>query len=438
MDSKKIIIAMISIVIIIVILLGTLMFINLKQQTPMLNQNMLNNNVNNSDNKSIQDVTDKSKFYTVTNCVYQYLSEVNKNNSKYFTTDEDEYAKQIEEQHKQTIYDLLSKEYIKNNNVILDNIYNFVDEIDEQVIFTPIQMKVLANTDTEQYVVYGVIQNATNSFIKEIYIGVKLDLNNRAFSIEPIKQGYANINSISIKINNDSIEKNANNGFGFVNVNDEYIAKQYLNAYKRISLAKSEMAYNYLDKEYREARFGNLENYQKYVQTNKIKILQATISKYQVTKNKEYTQYTCITEKGDYYIIRETGLMQYTVILDTYTIELPEYKEKYNKANEQQKTAYCIDRFIQAINDDNYKFAYEVLADGFKNNYFKTQESFEKYAKQYLLGKEKILYKDFKNEGNVYCTYSVILKNNDTNSLQKTFILKLGEGTDFELSFNID
>ena len=40
--------------------------------------------------------------------------------------------------------------------------------------------------------------------------------------------------------------------------------------------------------------------------------------------------------------------MKYTVILDTYTIDLPEYIEKYNKANDQQKTAYCINKFMRS------------------------------------------------------------------------------------------
>ena len=114
MNSKKIIMAMISVLIIIVIILGILIIMNLKQQNPTQTENTLNNNVSSLENKSIQKVTDKSKFYTVTNCVYQYLSEVNKNNSKYYTTNEDEDAEEkVKEKVKGNILRILEETYEK-------------------------------------------------------------------------------------------------------------------------------------------------------------------------------------------------------------------------------------------------------------------------------------------------------------------------------------
>ncbi len=54
--------------------------------------------------------------------------------------------------------------------------------------------------------------------------------------------------------------------------------------------------------------------------------------------------------------------------------------------------------------------------------------------------KKKVTYKVFENEANTYYTYSVTLKENDedTNEIDTTFIVKLGEGTNFELSFSVD
>ena len=136
--------------------------------------------------------------------------------------------------------------------------------------------------------------------------------------------------------------------------------------------------------------------------------------------------------------------MDLSILLDTYTIAIPEYEEKYEESNQAQKTAYCIDRFVKILNSENYTLAYKLLATSFKNNYFPTQESFEQYAKENLLGKTSVKYLEFKNEGELYCTYSVMLQEPmedeqiSENAIEKTFILKLNEGTDFELSFNIN
>ena len=69
----------------------------------------------------------------------------------------------------------------------------------------------------------------------------------------------------------------------------------------------------------------------------------------------EYVQYVCLDNKGDYTIIKEYGPMNYTLILDTYTIDLPEFKVEY----ESKK-----DGLVQKI--DAYKIAYacKILGAG--------------------------------------------------------------------------
>ena len=186
----------------------------------------------------------------------------------------------------------------------------------------------------------------------------------------------------------------------------------------------------------------DIEDYKQYIKKNEEKIFKIKLSKFKVTQDKTGNRYICIDQYDNYYIFRETAIMQYSVILDTYTLDdLPEYVEQYNKADEQKKTAYCVDRFIKAVNDYNYKFAYSLLADSFKNNYFKTYESFENYAKKNFAGKPNKVFSGFTNEGNVYNTISVTLSKSEddvTDALTKKFIIKLGEGTKFELSFNVD
>ena len=225
------------------------------------------------------------------------------------------------------------------------------------------------------------------------------------------------------------------NEFSIINVTTNELLQMYFNDYKNAVLQEPEKAYNILQEQYREEKFGSFEEYKKYIENNKETITTATLESYQV-KDEETNRYICIDQNGRYYIFDETAIMDYTVILDTYTLDLPEFTEKYEIANEQQKVALNIDRFMQAINDGDYKFAYNCLADSYKNNYFKTQAGFENYAKQNFYENSTIGYKEFNMEGELY-TYSVVLTDKKTGEqMNKTFIMQLGEGTEFVLSFD--
>lgn len=436
MNDKKIPIIICVIIILIIAILACIVAIN-KTKTDNVN----NIAVENTNTKEIQNVTDRNKFYTVSNCVSQYLNEINKNNTRYYgTTEEGKYGKVVEEEYiKQNIYNLLSKEYIDKNNITIDNVYNHIDNIVEQVIFTPIKMNSVSGSKIEKYIVYGFVGNLDYKFIKEIYIVINLDIENQTFSIEPINYKYTNIDEIIIKNNNTNIQKNDGNTYRNIELNQNDIAKEYIDVYKKMALQVPEIAYQFLDEEYRDKRFGGIEAYKKYIEKNKNNIKQIIVDKYKTTNMNGYKQYVLIDQYDNYYIIKEKSVMQYSVILDTYTIDLPEYTEKYNNSGEKQKVAFCIDRFMKAIKDDNYMFAYEKLSEGFKSNYFKTEQNFETYIKQHLSNKYNLAYIAFNNEGNIY-TYTVKLtnSNNDANPIQKTFIVKLKEGTDFELSFNVD
>ena len=226
------------------------------------------------------------------------------------------------------------------------------------------------------------------------------------------------------------------NEFSIIDMDTEDLLQIYFNNYKTAVLEETETAFNMIDKEYREKRFGNLESFKKYVTTNYNNIRGASLSSYITNEYDNYTQYVCKDSNGNYYIFREKAIMEYTMLLDTYTIELPEFTEKYYTATEQQKVALNIDKFIQAINNKDYKFAYNCLADSYKNNYFKTQSDFETYVKQNFYESSTIGYKQFGTEGELY-TYSVILTNKETREQKnKTFIMQLEEGTDFVLSFD--
>lgn len=285
MNKKNILIYMIIVILIIIVLISCILInLNNNTQTPI--------DISESNNKiEEQKVTDNSKFYTVADCISRYLSEINKNNPKYYGTAEDgNYEKIVKEQDiKQNIYTLLSEDYINNNNITINNVYNYVYDITKQVIFVPIEMKYISLDTIEKYVAHGFILNEENKLIKEICIGVNLQLNDNVFSVEQYKDNV-DINDIKITKEQNVIKNADNNSFKYVNVTDEYLIKQYLNTYKRLVVAKPEMSYNILDEEYRKNKFANFEEYEKYIEKNNNKIKTASISKYQKTSRSNYVR----------------------------------------------------------------------------------------------------------------------------------------------------
>lgn len=233
-------------------------------------------------------------------------------------------------------------------------------------------------------------------------------------------------------------EKYECNEFSYVNVSQEELVLIYFNKFRKNMLNYIEKSYNALDEEYRNKRFGNIEKYKLFVEDNYDQIAVSELNAYNVNEKEGYTQYVCIDKNGNYYIFNETAVMQYSVILDTYTLDMPEFVEKYNSTNEQGKCALNIQKFMQAIDAGDYGYAYNHLSETFKNNYFKTQSNFENYAKENFYVKNSAEYTGFENKTTVY-TYKLNITNKEDESQKtsKTFVVKLNEGTGFELSFNM-
>lgn len=213
----------------------------------------------------------------------------------------------------------------------------------------------------------------------------------------------------------------------------------YYNNYNYYLFKYPEKSYELLDKDYREKRFGDLNSFIEYVERNKDIIISNTIESYKTEANDETITYICKEKNGNYFIINEKEVMDYTVILDAYTIDLPEFIETYNSASDQEKAILNINKFEQALNAKDYKYAYNCLSEGFKDNYFITLEDFENYINQnWYNGDFEVEYGKFEEDSGLYkYTISITNKENTEQSFEKTIIMKLSEGTAFEMSFNV-
>lgn len=414
---KKIILIVIIIIIIVTIILIVINELDKKEK-----RENFENTVTMEIANTIDFVDNRNEFYAVKSCITKYLL-------------------YLSQQDSEIIYSMLDTNYITSYNITKQNAISNMDEYNEPVFY---MNKLYVIQDTEEvytYFAYGRVVDKQNSKASNLNLVVRLNKENDLFSIIPYK--YVEDNNLNIQVGNtiklpsNQIKDNTYNKFSFKSITEEDMMVYYLNEIKDMMLYDIEASYNKLDNNYKQKKFTNIQEYKNYINKNLTKIYSSKIQKYDVKQYKDYNQYICIDQNQNYYIINETHIGEYSIMLDTFTVDLPEYMEKYNKSNESQKVAFCIDKFIKNVNAENYTLAYSMLSQGFKNNYFKTLASFENYAKQNFLGKEQIEFIELKNEAEVYIYKVTLSSKNSENKLEKIFNVKLGEGTQFEISFNM-
>ena len=257
----------------------------------------------------IQPVTDDNTFYVVENCINKYL---------FYASS---YGIDTDTEKKQAIYNVLDKDFINENNITLDNVYNYVEHATKDMIFKAVKMNMLqdAVADIEGYSVYGKIKNAANGTTSYQYFIVKLDTYQNVFCIYPLKsQDYKDINDITVKNDTTEIIQNVKNTFDSLNLSEDDMANKYFQNYKELMLDDPESAYNVLDNDYKQKRFGTLEDYKKYIQDNSEKLKSINMSGYTVDYYyaPDYTVYTCKDQDGNTYTFKVTAVMQYSLILN--------------------------------------------------------------------------------------------------------------------------
>ena len=301
------------------------------------------------ENQKTEKVTDFVKLYTVVNCVDTYIDRINVNNSSYYGRDDNNNYTIVVSNEKinKNIYDLLSEEYIKDKEITTENLKSKVYTLEKKAMFVPLKMNVLINDVTEKYAVYGFLTDIEYNFIREIYLYVNLDISNKTFSIEPIEnQKINNLDEIEIVNSNKTIEKNDLNKVVEAKVSDEFLCRKYIDYYKKILLSSPKLAYQYFDNEYKEKRFGNYDEFKKYIQDNKNNIIGINLKEYLVEYYDGYSEYVCKDKYGNLYIFDEKNILDYTIKLDTYTIPTEKFKETYNEAEDYKKVQMNIKQHI--------------------------------------------------------------------------------------------
>lgn len=396
------------------------------------------------ENIKIEDVSDNVKYFTVRNCINEYYNKINPNGSFYQRGNNEDGSKitMEEKEIKKIQYSLLSKKYIKNNNITVDNVRDYIDNIKENVVFIPLEMKVLRGSIVDKYIVKGFLKDYDNNFKNEVYIIVNLDGVNKTFSIEPLNNSYKDLEEIETQNENELIEKSEYNQYVDVKISNEYVSREYFSIYKSMILVKPEIAYQILDNQYKEKRFGDIDGFKKYISKNEEELSKAQCKAYLVNNYQDYREYVCKDQYSNLYIFREKNMVNdISILLDTYTLENEKFTETYQKADAQKKVQMNIDKWVQMLNNRDYTSAYKVLDENFANNTFKGQEEiFENYMRlKYPLHYEISFRDDFSQTNNLY-VQTITLKDITGEDLEEKnidIIMRLDDNLDFVMSFTV-
>lgn len=446
---KKIIICFI--IVIVIILIFILFLKNRNNVNEVNNENYLEEGeetVPEKDNNGYIDVSDANIFYSVLNSVNKYISIMQHNIDTQINEDDiyrvysvdNEYLLNIktEKQRLEAIYELLDENYKESNYITINNVRDFLYDVEDNTVLIPIQMKAKYGTNINTFILKTYL---SGDRLEEKYFIIRTNNENHTFSIEFINDDETDIEKIKFNENDDIIEKNDYNDFKIEIIRTEKISQMYLEHYRSLSIQYPEIIYNnYLDKEYRAKRFGTLENYEKYIEDNKNEMEYIQITKYMVETEGNETKYIVLDQYENTYVFTETALMQYSVTLDTYTIESEKFKSTYNSSDDQNKVMMNVDKFIMMLNSRDYSSAYNLLDDTFKKNTFGAEEKFEEYIRNEYPLHYKIKYSSFEKKGSNIFVQKVKLTDiteMDTNIIELTIIMRLDQGTSFTMSFEV-
>ena len=111
------------------------------------------------------------------------------------------------------------------------------------------------------------------------------------------------------------------NEFIPIYVTESDVVKKYLNDYKNNMIYDINEAYNMLNKEYREKRFGSIDSYKEYVsRIMSTATYSMEVDKYSVTNLNGMKIFNIYDTSGYQYIIKEKSIMDIEIYLDENTV----------------------------------------------------------------------------------------------------------------------
>lgn len=438
MKLKKVMIIVLILILIFGITIVTILLRN-KENTTTVGQQSDRTQPQTEFDSTVERVSIRNNFFMIKNCVDKffanYIGIYNLQDKTEGTIKEEDCIK--------AVYNMLDESYRKSQNITLDNLKTKLSKINPLAVSVTDMYVSQKDEGIYAYFVYGNIRDEKTSKISNFSMLVKADMQNRTYKILPqdyVEENYNNIEiGKTVKIDlPDEIKNDEYNIIDFKAVSDARYVNDIMYVYKNDMIFNIEEAYKNLDTEYREAKFGKIELFEKYVSENIEAIKPLRIDKYQKEIYDDYVQYVGIDNNGKYIIIRETAPMKYSIILDTYSIDLPEFKAKYESADNKNRVGLNMEKIKNAINYRDYEYVYGKLNEVLKNNNFSDYYDFVRNFEPKFFEQNKFDYKSIE-EGNdiYYITIQVQNEKNLSETKNIKFVMRLLSGTDFEISYNI-
>lgn len=456
MKQKKVVILLISLLIVVIIIILTFLNIMNNSNDPhgKYYADPEEEEYQIEIEKTMQNVTVRNQFYIVKNCIkkfYMEYADIYDYAEDILIWDEDAIASQqkLTENNIEEVYNMLDAKYIEYKEITSENLTSKLSNVNHikannlNVIIN--QMYVSQKSENMNiYFAKGLLIDKVDEKKYDFSMIVNVDMLNKTFSIIlsdyiDEKIGDIEVNSnINIEIP-DSIEDKTSNKFDYSNVTDSTYITDLFENYKFNMLYNPQKIYDSLDEEYRKERFPTAQEFKQYLINNSQKIRNMSIEKYLKNDKAKYTQYICLDTNNKYVYINEKSPVEYTFILDSYTIDSEEFIEKYDKSSEQVKVGMNIEKVFEAINDFDYEYIYNKLDETFKKNNFDTIEKFEKYMRENLYESNKVEYLECSEDKNIY-GYQIKLKDskNEYNpEKEMTIIMQLLDDRNFVMSFSM-
>lgn len=405
----------IVVIIIIVIIATLLVVININSNNPLRPDEREETDFTIDTSKLLRNIQDRDSYYVVqilAKSYYNDLTQFNMKKEDVIMIEEeldniDELVAEEIKAVKTKVYNYLDIDYIKQNNITIENIqeklgnYNNIVTIIDEINFAEV------NENVRVYFIQGKNVNKETKESTKFNMTISTDSQNRTFEVYPNSYKYNLKIGEELNIKKDKIDNKTYNKYTYKIINDETYCLDMVRDLKDRLMYDVDGLYNKINGEYRNAKFSSMTEFRNYITKQYNKLININITKYQTLKRDNYTQYVCMDDYNNNYIFRETAPMKYEAILDTYTIDIPEFVTKYNASTPQEKVILNLNKFMLALNDKDYKTAYNMLAPSFRTNNFSTLAEFEEYIKTNLFENNKFEYTKFGSEAGTYYTYEV-------------------------------
>ena len=364
----------------------------------------------------------------------------------------DNYINLISQKSKNVLKDILSPNYIAEYNITDSNIFNILQlpnlENPKQYYKTNIteMLTTQLNDNTYVYIVKGNCRIVGNNTIFTVQVMFGVDALNKTYYVYPEQylqdKGINKLklsNSFNIKL--EEIKEQEYNKFNYITKTDVEMANEYFNHYQELINYYPDQAFERLNSEYMQKRFGNKENFLKHLEENKNVLSYMQIDQYKVYSRDDYVDYVCTDKYDNLYIFRQQGgVMRYSVFLDNYTVPAQYYVEEYNKKSERAKIAYNLSKIMNMINTKDYNALYNSLDSTFRENNFKTVEDLKQYIKSNIYNLNAIEIKDYEDSKYEYyvCKCDIINMENRDEKKSANIVIDQEEGMDFKMSFSFN